>query len=154
MKISTKGRYALRMLLDLAQHQNDGYVALKDIARRQNVSKKYLEQIVPMLNKSDILLASRGFQGGYRLAQSPDKYTVGMILRITEGSLAPSRVSITTPFCATAVQTASRCPCGRGSAAPSTNISTASPCRIYWISSRRLSSTITAFDKKDTAFGL
>ena len=77
MKISTKGRYALRMLLDLAQHQNDGYVALKDIARRQNVSKKYLEQIVPMLNKSDILLASRGFQGGYRLAQSPDKYTVG-----------------------------------------------------------------------------
>ena len=63
MKISTKGRYALRMLLDLAQHQNDGYVALKDIARRQNVSKKYLEQIVPMLNKSDILLASRGFQG-------------------------------------------------------------------------------------------
>lgn len=109
MKISTKGRYALRMLLDLAQHQNDGYVALKDIARRQNVSKKYLEQIVPMLNKSDILLASRGFQGGYRLAQSPDKYTVGMILRITEGSLAPSRVSITTPFCATAVQTASRC---------------------------------------------
>ena len=89
MKISTKGRYALRMLLDLAQHQNDGYVALKDIARRQNVSKKYLEQIVPMLNKSDSLLASRGFQGGYRLAQSPDKYTVGMILRITEGSLAP-----------------------------------------------------------------
>ena len=54
MKISTKGRYALRMLLDLAQHQNDGYVALKDIARRQNVSKKYLEQIVPMLNKSAV----------------------------------------------------------------------------------------------------
>lgn len=144
MKISTKGRYALRMLLDLAQHQNDGYVALKDIARRQNVSKKYLEQIVPMLNKSDILLASRGFQGGYRLAQSPDKYTVGMILRITEGSLAPLRVSITTPFCATAVQTASRA-VWQGSAAPSTNTSIASPCRIYWISSRRLSSTITAF---------
>ena len=80
MKISTKGRYALRMLLDLA---------LKDIAARQNVSKKYLEQIVPMLNKSDILIASRGFQGGYRLAQTPDKYTVGAVLRITEGSLAP-----------------------------------------------------------------
>ena len=63
MKISTKGRYALRMLLDLAQHQNDGYVALKDIARRQNVSKKYLEQIVPMLNKSDILLAEPRFSG-------------------------------------------------------------------------------------------
>ena len=89
MKISTKGRYALRMLLDLAQNQGDGCVALKDIAVRQNVSKKYLEQIVPMLNKSDILLASRGFQGGYRLAKSPDQYTVGAILRIAEGSLAP-----------------------------------------------------------------
>ena len=89
MKISTKGRYAMRMLLDLAQNQGDGFVALKDIAVRQNVSKKYLEQIVPMLNKSDILLASRGFQGGYRLAKSPDQYTVGAILRIAEGSLAP-----------------------------------------------------------------
>ena len=89
MKISTKGRYALRMLLDLAQNQGDGFVALKDIAVRQNVSKKYLEQIVPMLNKSDILLASRGFQGVYRLAKSPDQYTVGAILRIAEGSLAP-----------------------------------------------------------------
>lgn len=89
MKISTKGRYALRMLLDLAQHQGDGFIALKDIADRQNISKKYLEQIVPMLNKSDILIASRGFQGGYRLAQSPDQYKVGTILRITEGSLAP-----------------------------------------------------------------
>ena len=89
MKISTKGRYALRMLLDLAQNQGDGFVALKDIAVRQNVSKKSLEQIVPMLNKSDILLASRGFQGGYRLAKSPDQYTVGAILRIAEGSLAP-----------------------------------------------------------------
>ncbi|MGN0477860.1 MAG: RrF2 family transcriptional regulator [Hominenteromicrobium sp.] len=89
MKISTKGRYALRMLLDLAQNQGEGFVALKDIAERQNVSKKYLEQIVPMLNKSDILIASRGFQGGYRLARTPDHYTVGMVLRITEGSLAP-----------------------------------------------------------------
>ena len=89
MKISTNGRYALRMLLDLAQNQGDGFVALKDIAVRQNVSKKYLEQIVPMLNKSDILLASRGFQGGYRLAKSPDQYTVGALLRIAEGSLAP-----------------------------------------------------------------
>ena len=89
MKISTKGRYALRMLLDLAEHTGDGYVALKDIAERQNISKKYLEQIVPMLNKSDILQTNRGFQGGYRLAKSPDKYTVGDILRITEGSIAP-----------------------------------------------------------------
>lgn len=89
MKISTKGRYALRMLIDLAQYQNDGYIALKDIAARQNISKKYLEQIVPILNKSDILNTNRGYQGGYRLAKAPDKYTVGNILRLTEGSLAP-----------------------------------------------------------------
>lgn len=76
MKISTKGRYALRMLLDLAEHQSEGYIALKDIAARQDVSKKYLEQIIPILNKSGFLLASRGFQGGYRLAKTPDKYTV------------------------------------------------------------------------------
>lgn len=89
MKISTKGRYALRMLIDLAEHQNNGYIALKDIAKRQNISKKYLEQIVPILNKSDILMTTRGFQGGYKLAKSPDKYTVGEILRLTEGGLAP-----------------------------------------------------------------
>ena len=89
MKISTKGRYALRMLLDLAQNQGDGFVALKDVAERQNVSKKYLEQIVPMLNKAGILAASRGFQGGYRLAQAPDRCTVGAVLRVTEGSIAP-----------------------------------------------------------------
>lgn len=89
MKISTKGRYALRMLLDLAEHQNDGFIALKDIAKRQNISKKYLEQIIPILNRSDVLTANRGYQGGYRLARTPDKYTVGSILRLTEGSLAP-----------------------------------------------------------------
>lgn len=89
MKISTKGRYALRMMLDLAEHQGDGYIALKDIAERQNVSKKYLEQIVPILNKADILNTNRGYQGGYRLARTPDQYTVGDILRITEGSISP-----------------------------------------------------------------
>lgn len=89
MKISTKGRYALRMLIDLAEHQNTGYVALKDIAQRQNISKKYLEQIVPVFNRADILRTNRGFQGGYQLARTPDKYTVGEILRLTEGSLAP-----------------------------------------------------------------
>ena len=89
MKISTKGRYALRMMIDLAEHQNCGYVALKDIADRQNISKKYLEQIIPILNKSDILKTTRGSQGGYMLSKSPDKYTVGEILRLTEGSLAP-----------------------------------------------------------------
>ena len=89
MKISTKGRYAIRMLLDLAKQKDGGYTALKDIAERQGISKKYLEQIVPVLNKSSVLQTNRGFQGGYRLAKSPDKYTVGMILRLTEGSLAP-----------------------------------------------------------------
>ncbi len=95
MKISTKGRYALRMLLDLAQHSTEGseaagqYIALKDIAARQNISKKYLEQIVPLLNKAELLRTNRGFQGGYLLAKPPEKYTVGEILRVTEGSLCP-----------------------------------------------------------------
>lgn len=89
MKISTKGRYALRLMLDLAEHQKDGFVALKDIASRQGISKKYLEQIVPLLNKSGVLRTTRGYQGGYMLAKSPDSYTVGDVLRITEGSLAP-----------------------------------------------------------------
>ena len=89
MKISTKGRYALRMMLDLAEHQQDGFVALKDIAARQNISKKYLEQIVPILNKSNFLQANRGFQGGYRLVNAPRDYTVGSILRLTEGNLTP-----------------------------------------------------------------
>ena len=89
MKISTKGRYALRMLIDLAENQNDGYIALKDIAKRQSISKKYLEQIVPVLNSADILRANRGFQGGYRLSRNPEQYTVGEILRLTEGSLSP-----------------------------------------------------------------
>ncbi len=89
MKISTKGRYALRMLADLAEHRNDGYIALKDIAKRQDISKKYLEQIVSILNRPDILKTNRGYQGGYMLAQTPDKYTVADVLRITEGGLAP-----------------------------------------------------------------
>jgi Rrf2 family protein len=89
MKISTKGRYALRMMLDLAEHRNDGFIALKDIAERQNISKKYLEQIVALLNRTDILLTNRGSQGGYQLAKPPEKCTVGDILRITEGSISP-----------------------------------------------------------------
>ena len=89
MKISTKGRYALRMLIDLAIYGREEYVALKDIARRQEISKKYLEQIVPLLNKSGLLKTNRGYQGGYMLSKSPDKYTVGEILRISEGNLCP-----------------------------------------------------------------
>ena len=91
MKISTKGRYAMRMLLDLAERQNEGcdYVSIRDVAERQNISKKYLEQIAPLLNRSGVLQTSRGYRGGYRLAQAPENYTVGMILRLTEGSLVP-----------------------------------------------------------------
>ena len=89
MKISTKGRYALRLLLDLAEHQQAGFVSLNEIAKRQNISKKYLEQIIPIFNKTDVLRANRGSQGGYMLAKSPDKYTVGDILRCTEGPLDP-----------------------------------------------------------------
>ena len=89
MKISTKGRYALRMLYDLALHHEEGYISLKDIAERQNISKKYLEQIVPLLNKTGLLRTNRGNKGGYMLAGRPDEVTVGDILRATEGSLAP-----------------------------------------------------------------
>ena len=71
MRVSTKGRYALRMLIDLAEHRQDGFVSLKDIAERQNLSKKYLEQIVPTINKPTILRTNRGFMGGYQLAREP-----------------------------------------------------------------------------------
>ncbi len=86
MKVSTKGRYALRMLLDLAEQGNDRFVPLKEIAMRQNISKQYLEQIVALLNTAR---TNRGKQGGYMLAKAPSQYTVGQILRVTEGSLAP-----------------------------------------------------------------
>jgi len=89
MKISTKGRYALQMLLDLAERKDEGFIALKDIAARQGISKKYLEQIVTLLNSSDMLRTNRGYQGGYMLAKAPEQYTVGHILRITEGGLSP-----------------------------------------------------------------
>lgn len=89
MKISTKGRYALCVMLDLAQHYKEGPVALRDIASRQSISKKYLEQIVSLLNKPDFLRTVRGAQGGYMLARTPDKYTVAEILKLSEGSLAP-----------------------------------------------------------------
>lgn len=89
MRVSTKGRYALRMLLDLAEHPDSGYIALKDIAERQQISKKYLEQIIPIFNNSGMLKTNRGAQGGYQLAKAPDMYTIRDILRLTEGSLYP-----------------------------------------------------------------
>ena len=89
MRISTKGRYALRMMIDLAEHKDEGFISLKDIAARQNISKKYLEQILPVFHTTDLLRVNRGPQGGYMLSKNPDQYTVGEILRLTEGSLAP-----------------------------------------------------------------
>ena len=89
MLISTKGRYAMCVMLDLAEHYQEGPVALKDISARQNISKKYLEQIVALLNRPEILKTVRGAQGGYMLAKSPDKYTVADVLKLSEGSLAP-----------------------------------------------------------------
>jgi Rrf2 family protein len=89
MKISTKGRYALRFMLDLAEHDNGEYVRLKDAAAREEISEKYLEQISSALTKGGLIRGVRGSQGGYRLVKEPSKYTVGAILRVTEGSLAP-----------------------------------------------------------------
>lgn len=89
MKISTKGRYALRLMLDLALNNNGVPVRIKDIAARQDISDKYLEQIISGLNKAGYVKSARGPQGGYQLAKDPSRYTVGMILRLTEGSLAP-----------------------------------------------------------------
>ncbi|MBO4980542.1 MAG: Rrf2 family transcriptional regulator [Lachnospiraceae bacterium] len=89
MKISTKGRYAVRVMLDLALHNTGECIKVKDIATRQGVSEKYLEQIIAVLNKAGFVKSVRGAQGGYRIAKDPREYTVGMILRLTEGSLAP-----------------------------------------------------------------
>ena len=89
MLISTKGRYALRVMIDLAEHQTDGFVPLKVIAARQEISEKYLESIVSVLSKNDLLLSLRGKGGGYKLARLPEEYTIGDILRLTEGSFAP-----------------------------------------------------------------
>ncbi|MCR5763420.1 MAG: Rrf2 family transcriptional regulator [Treponema sp.] len=89
MKISTRGRYALRFMIDLAQQDTNEYTALKDVSKRQGISVKYLEQITTLLSKFGLLISVRGPQGGYKLARKPEDYSVGEILRITEGDLAP-----------------------------------------------------------------
>ncbi|MGI6057682.1 MAG: RrF2 family transcriptional regulator [Bilifractor sp.] len=89
MKISTKGRYALRMMLDIAQHDTGEPVRIKDISARQDISLKYLEQIVSVLVRANYLRSIRGPQGGYRLTKRPEEYVVGDILRLTEGNLSP-----------------------------------------------------------------
>ncbi len=89
MKISTRGRYALRLMLDLARNDHDQYVTIRSIAERQGISGKYLEQIITVLNRAGFVKSVRGSQGGYKLARPAEEYTVGMILRQIEGSLAP-----------------------------------------------------------------
>ena len=89
MKVSTKGRYALRLMIDLAEHNNGNYITLKEISARQKISVKYLEQIIIQLSKAGLLQSVRGPQGGYKLTKKPSQYTAGAILRVTEGSLAP-----------------------------------------------------------------
>lgn len=89
MKISTRGRYALRLMLDLALHDTGDYIPLKEVASRQQMSDKYLEQIITQLAKAGYVQSTRGANGGYRLSMPPEKYTAGMILRLMEGSLAP-----------------------------------------------------------------
>ena len=87
MLVSTKGRYALRIMIDLAEHQNAGYIPLKEVAQRQGISEKYLESIIKLLVKANLLNGVRGKGGGYRLTRTPDNYTVGSVLRLTEDSL-------------------------------------------------------------------
>lgn len=100
MKISTKGRYAIRLMLDLGLHHTGNPVSLKDVAKRQKISDKYLEQIISGLNKAGYVRSIRGAQGGYVLTKEPSEYTVGMILRLTEGDLAPvSCVGMEAVFC-------------------------------------------------------
>ena len=89
MKISTKGRYALRLMIDLAMNSREKPVSLKDVSKRQDISEKYLEQIISILNRAGVVKSIRGAQGGYLLQKTPGDYTVGMILRLTEKTLSP-----------------------------------------------------------------
>lgn len=89
MMVSTKGRYALRVILDLAQHHDEGYISLKSIAQRQEISLKYLEMVVATMNKAGLVDSQRGKDGGYKLNKAAAEYTVGEILRAAEGELAP-----------------------------------------------------------------
>jgi len=87
--VSTRGRYALRVLIDLAEHQADGYLAMRTVAERQGISLKYLERILPVLTKHNLIEGMQGKGGGYRLTRPPEEYRVGDVLRLTEGDLAP-----------------------------------------------------------------
>ena len=124
MLVSTKGRYALRVMVDLAEHQAAGRIPLKEIAARQGISEKYLENILATLVRANMLSGMRGKGGGYVLTRPPEQYTVGEILRLTEGSLAPVACMVTAR--AVRVRTsAPRSACGRTWTSSSTTISTA-----------------------------
>jgi Rrf2 family protein len=90
MKVSTKGQHALKVMLDFAEHANDGFIRLRDVADRQGISKTYLEQIMVLLNKGDLFTTARGYQGGYQLKRPASEYAIGDILRITEGGISPA----------------------------------------------------------------
>lgn len=149
MKISTKGRYALRMLLDLAEHRQCGYIALKDIAERQNISKKYLEQIIPMFNNSGILKTSRGAQGGYQLAKSPDSYTAGGDSPL-DGGLAGAGFVRRAGAGRLRAQRGLRAASGLAgdSIARSARIWTASRCKRCWTGRRSAAPTITRSEQR------
>jgi Rrf2 family protein len=120
MKISTKGRYALRMMLDIAQNNTGEPVSIRDISERQNISVKYLEQIVSALVRAGYLRSIRGPQGGYLLAKKPSEYTAGDILRVTEGNLHPVDCLVNdVNDCPRAYTSASRCGSGENSTRPS-----------------------------------
>ena len=89
MMISTRGRYALRVMIDLAEHRENGYIPMKTVAERQGISLKYLEQIMPALSKNNLVEGVHGKGGGYRLSRNPEDYTVGEIIRLTDGEMAP-----------------------------------------------------------------
>ena len=103
--VSTRGRYALRVLIDLAEHNNGSYIPMKDVAARQELSLKYLERILPTLSKAKLIEGVHGKGGGYKLTRPPEEYTIGEILRLTEGDLAPvACLSPDAPVCERAAE--------------------------------------------------
>lgn len=131
MMISTKGRYALRFLVDVAEHQGDGFVPLKDVAVRQEISEKYLEIVVKELVKGGLLSAMRGKGGGYRLNRPPEEYNVRSILELMEGPWPPSSAWSRGRTPAPGARTAGRFPCGRDWTRSSRIIWRNLPWRIY-----------------------
>ena len=131
MKISTRGRYAVRVMLDLAENDRGAYIPLMDVAGRQEISEKYLESIVSVLSRNHFVISLRGKGGGYRLARTPGEYTVGSILRAAEGSLAPAACLKKERRPAAAPLSAGQKRCGRGFTALLMNILIKSPWRIF-----------------------